>query len=341
MNKLLQVMAGAENGGAEEFFMRLAAAFSRTNINQKIIIRKHTERRSRLESCDIDVTETPFGGLIDFATKPIIKRQINYFKPEIVLAWMSRAARYCPAGDHTLVARLGGYYNLKYYKHCDHLIGNTEDIRQYLIDEGWPENRAWYIPNFVDCERKSAICRNHLETPIDAPLLLALGRLHENKAFDVLIAALSDVPDAFLWIAGDGPLEQLLRKQTIQSGVDGRVRFLGWRQNIGALLATADILVCPSRHEPLGNVVIEGWAHNVPVVAAESVGPSALIEHQKTGLLVPINDSRSLAKAINYILSDEALAENLISHGFATYEASYTELKVVRQYQEFFEKVTR
>ena len=334
-------MAGAENGGAEEFFMRLAAAFSRANINQQIIIRKHTGRRSRLESADIAVTEAPFGGLVDFATKPIIRRQINHFKPELVLAWMSRAARYCPAGDHTLVARLGGYYDLKYYRHCDHLIGNTADIRRYLIEEGWPENRAWYIPNFVDSERKSAICRKQFGTPMDGPLLLALGRLHENKAFDVLIAALSDVPSAFLWIAGDGPLEQLLRKQAKQSGVDGRIRFLGWRQDIGALLAATDILVCPSRHEPLGNVVIEGWAHNVPVVAAESVGPGALIKHRETGLLVPIDDSRSLARAINQVLSDKPLAENLVSNGFAAYEAGFTEPKVVRQYQEFFEKVTR
>ena len=334
-------MAGAENGGAEEFFMRLAAAFSRANINQQVIIRQHTGRRSRLESAGIAVTEATFGSLIDFATKPIIKRQINHFKPELVLAWMNRAARYCPAGDHTLVARLGGYYDLKYYGHCDHLIGNTADIRRYLIEEGWPENRAWYIPNFVDSERKSAICRKQFGTPMDGPLLLALGRLHENKAFDVLIAALSDVPSAFLWIAGDGPLEQLLRKQAKQSGVDGRILFLGWRQDIGALLAATDILVCPSRHEPLGNVVIEGWAHNVPVVAAESVGPGALIKHQETGLLIPIDDSRSLARAINQVLSDKPLAENLVSNGFAAYEAAFTEPKVVRLYQEFFEKVTR
>ena len=176
---------------------------------------------------------------------------------------------------------------------------------------------------------------------MDGPLLLALGRLHENKAFDVLIAALSDVPSAFLWIAGDGPLEQLLRKQAKQSGVDGRIRFLGWSQDIGALLAATDILVCPSRYEPLGNVVIEGWAHNVPVVAAESVGPGALIKHQETGLLVPIDDCRSLARAINQVLSDKPLAENLVSNGFAAYEAAFTEPKVVRLYQEFFEKVTR
>ncbi len=341
MKRLLQVMAGAENGGAEEFFMRLAPAISRTNIDQRIILRKHTGRRSRLENAGLAVIETPFGGLMDFTTKLIIRRQIDNFKPDLVLAWMNRAARYCPAGSHTLVARLGGYYDLKYYRHCDHLICNTADIRRYLIDQGWPKTRAWHIPNFVNGKRENAICRNHFKTPMDAPLLLALGRLHENKAFDALIAALADIPNAFLWIAGDGPLEEYLRKQAFQSGVDKRVRFLGWRQDTAALLATVDILVCPSRHEPLGNVVIEGWAHNVPVVAAKSEGPSALIENQETGLLVPIDDSKGLAKAINCLLSDDQLAKTLISNGFAAFEAEFTESKVVGQYQEFFEKVTR
>jgi len=341
VNRLLQVMAGAEVGGAEEFFMRLAPAFSRAGVDQRVIIRKHAERRHRLESAGVAVTEARFGGPLDFATKPAIRREIDQFAPDLILAWMSRAARFCPAGEHTLVARLGGYYDLKYYRHCDHLIGNTADIRRYLVDEGWPEERAWYIPNFVDGERQDAIDRNQFDTPKDASLLLALGRLHENKAFDVLIAALTDIPNAYLWIAGDGPLERSLRKQAVQSGVIERVRFLGWRQDIAALLAAADLLVCPSRHEPLGNVVIEGWAHNVPVVAAESAGPRALLRHQETGLLVPIDDSQSLAEAINRVLSDSALAENLVTNGLTAYEAAFTEAEVVRQYQEFFEKVTR
>ena len=58
----------------------------------------------------------------------------------------------------------------------------------------------------------------------------------------------------------------------------GGATLLGWRGDVPALLAAADLLVCPSRHEPLGNVVIEAWAPRTPVVAARSQGPGALIE---------------------------------------------------------------
>ena len=93
--------------------------------------------------------------------------------------------------------------------------------------------------------------------PGGAPLVLGLGRLHQNKAFDVLLEAVSRVPSVYLWIAGEGPLKTELEKQAENLAVKPRTRFLGWREDTAALLAGADVFVCPSRHEPLGNVVIE------------------------------------------------------------------------------------
>ena len=82
-----------------------------------------------------------------------------------------------------------------------------------------------------------------------------------------------------------------------------------------ALLAAADLLVCPSQHEPLGNVVIEAWAHDTPVVAADSDGPRNLIRHGETGLLVPVNDADALARAINDLLKAPERAADFASAG--------------------------
>jgi glycosyltransferase involved in cell wall biosynthesis len=117
------------------------------------------------------------------------------------------------------------------------------------------------------------------------------------------------------------------------------VRFLGWRNDVPELLATADLLVCPSRHEPLGNVVIEGWAHGVPVVAANSDGPRSLIRNEETGLLVPINDADTLSRSINRLIDSPNFAAELASAGYRAYQTTYTENIVVQQYQAFFEKV--
>ena len=82
-------------------------------------------------------------------TRRAFAHEIAAWRPDIVLTWMSRATRLCPRGDFVHVARLGGYYDLKYYRRCDHLIGNTRAIVDYAIAEGWPRERISYLPNFV------------------------------------------------------------------------------------------------------------------------------------------------------------------------------------------------
>ena len=211
---------------------------------------------------------------------------------------MNRASSFAPAGPWVNVGRLGGYYNLKYYKNCQYLVCNTNDICKYVIAHGWPEDKVRYIPNFVDEEKIPAISRSEANTPLDAPLIVAAGRLHHNKAMDTLIAAMAFIDDSFLWIVGSGPEESSLKKMVRDLNLQDRVRFLGWQDKISSVYAAADIFVCPSRHEPLGNVVLEAWSQEIPVVATMSEGPRGLISNEINGLLVPVDDPFVMAEGI-------------------------------------------
>jgi glycosyltransferase involved in cell wall biosynthesis len=341
LTRLFQAMAGARHGGAELFFTRLAVALQANGVDQRVAIRRDPARRAALERGGVAVEEHPFGGRLDWRTRRALARSIAEFAPDVVLTWMNRATRLCPratkARPFVHVARLGGYYDLKYYRACDHLAGNTPAIVDYLIEQGWPADRAHYLPNFVPATKAPPQPRAALETPDDAPLLLALGRLHANKAFDVLLDALAELPGHRLWLAGEGPEREALQAQAARLGVADRVRFLGWRDDTAALLAAADILVCPSRHEPLGNVVIEAWAQDRPVVAAAAAGPAHLIEDGVTGLLVPVEDAPALAAACREALGTRGAA--LAAAGAEAYRAGYTEDAVVARYRAFFEAV--
>jgi glycosyltransferase involved in cell wall biosynthesis len=250
---------------------------------------------------------------------------------------MNRAARHTPRGPWARIGRLGGYYSLKYYKGFDHLVANTEDIAEWIVGQGWPAGRVSCIPNFAAAPADAApVERAGLDTPEDAPLLLAMGRLHENKAHDVALQALARVPGAFLWIAGLGPLEAKLRGMAEALGVADRVRFLGWRSDASALYRTADVCVFPSRFEPLGNVVIQAWAHGLPVVAADSQGPKALIQHGDDGLLVPVDDAEALADAVRQLLDQPMLRARLAAAGQSRVEAEFAEAAVVDQWKALF-----
>ncbi len=341
--RVLQAMAGGPQGGAEEFFARLCIGLHRAGLDQRVAIRRHPERAARLRAAGIEPAEFAFGGPLDIGTRRAMRRYVAAHEPDVVLTWMNRATRFCPSPARgrgfVHVGRLGGYYDLKYYRRCRHLIGNTRGIVAYLRRSGWPAERTHYLPNFVSGETAAPASRAALETPDEAPLLLALGRLHRNKGFDVLLRALADLDGVWLWLAGSGPAADDLRALAARLEVAGRVRFLGWRRDVAALLAAADALVCPSRHEPLGNVVIEGWAHGVPVVAAAAAGPAELITDAATGLLVPVEDAAALAAALRRLLDSADLGATLAAGGRAAYEAEFTERAVVARYLDFFSRV--
>lgn len=339
--RVLQAMSGTATGGAEAFFERLAIALHRAGLEQRLLIRKNAERAARLKAAGLAVVELGFRGPLDLLTRRRFAREIAAYKPKVVLTWMNRASAACPKSDGAFVhaARLGGYYNLKYYKRARHLIGNTKGIRDYLLRQGWPPAQAHCLPNFVDGKEVAPALRSSFDTPKDAPVVLAMGRLHRNKAFDTLLDAIKGVPGAYLWLAGSGALERDLKTQAARLGIADSVRFLGWREDGPALLAACDVFVCPSRIEPLGNVVLEAWAAGKPVVATASAGPLEIMKDGESGLLVPIEDAPALAAAIRRVLDNRGLAMRLASGGRKAFQDEFTEAAVVARYLDFFRSI--
>ncbi|WP_332308120.1 glycosyltransferase [Elstera litoralis] len=201
--RLLQAMAGAKHGGAEAFFERLAIAFAEAGVQQQVVIRPDAARESRLRVGGVALSTLPFGGFFDLTTRRGLARLAQ--DADLLLTWMNRATLFArPTPRTRLVARLGGYYDLKYYRRCEYLVANTEDICRWLREQGFPPDRVTYLPNFVEPQAAALLPRESL-TDRDGPLLLMLGRLHANKAFDVALAALAEIPGATLLIAGWGP----------------------------------------------------------------------------------------------------------------------------------------
>ena len=301
------------------------------------IIRRDPARAERLRAVGLQPIELRFGGPLDVLTGPRLGRALRADEPRVVVAWMNRAARHTPRGPWARIGRLGGYYSLKYYKGFDHLVANTEDIAEWIVGQGWPAGRVACIPNFAAVPpNASPIDRATLATPPDAPLLLAMGRLHEAKAHDISLQALAQLPGAYLWIAGVGPQEAKLKGLAEALGVAERVRFLGWRTDASALYRTADVCVFPSRYEPLGNVIIQAWAHGLPVIAAAAQGPAALIRDGEDGLLVPVDDADALAAGVHRLLADPALRARLAAAGARHVEAEFSEAAVGAQWKALF-----
>lgn len=335
-------MLGAPaEGGAETYFLSLIAALHETGELQAAAIRPHPARERALEALGAPTRTLPFLPALNPITRLGAAAFAREVEAEVILAWMSRAAAAAPKGPWGRIGRLGGYYHMKYFKGLDLLVANTRDIVRYMTDHGWPAAKARYIPNFAEADAYPALDRAALDTPEGVPLLLGMGRLHSDKAHDVTLHALTKLPDAWLWIAGSGPLEAELKALAAALGVADRVRFLGWREDAGALYRAADAVVFPSRVEPMGNVVIQAWAYSKPLVTAASTGPKALVRDQEDALLVPVEDDAALARAIYRVLHEAGLAARLVEAGTERVSGEFSKAAVVAEWRTVFDEVRR
>jgi glycosyltransferase involved in cell wall biosynthesis len=330
--KAAHLMAGAPEGGAELFFERLIPALARQGDDILPLIRRNAPRAARLRQAGTPPVQLAFGGRLDILTRLRAARRLRAFAPRVAVAWMGRAARHMPAGPWVRLGRLGGYYNLSQFAGCDHLLGNTPGVTAWIKQQGWPGHRVHLLPNFV--ADLSGAQPADLPIPPNAPVVLAMGRLHRVKGFDVLLAALTRLPNVHAVIAGEGPQRRELATLAHQAGIANRVHFLGWRTDAAALLARADVLVCPSRSEPLGNVILEAFSAGKPVVASTTEGPAWLLAEGR-GILVPAESGVALAAGIEGMLQNPEMAARMAQAGRAHFEAHFAQAAVVAAWQNF------
>ena len=334
-------MAGARHGGAELFFERLAGAFHVAGVRQRLMIKPDPDRMARLSAAGLAVTGCGFSPLLTALHQRQIANAVRREKPDVILSWMNRATATTPATGRPHVARLGGFYNLKYYRNCDWLVANTRDIADYLIAEGVPAQRVHhqinFVPDGIDGPKFTAPDSHRPDH--DGPVIAALGRLHANKAFDILIRALAKLPQGTLWLAGEGPEREMLGALAAELGIAERVHFIGWQDAPQSVIRGADLLVCPSRHEPFGNVIAEGLACARPVISTASNGGRELIEDGVNGLLVPVDDADAMADALRQVIGDSALATRLAAGGRRHWERHLSPRRVTADWIDFLEKV--
>src|SRR5665213_378923 len=340
--RVMQVMAGAPVGGIETFFFDALLTLSEAGLEQVAVVRPNAKYQiERLESAGIRVVKTAFSPWFIFPSWAALAREVATFKPDIIQYWTGRAAMTAVRSSAVEVGWYGGYRDRWRFGSCSDFIGITHDLVQHIRRQGVPAEHIALVHTFADLRPSEPLDRREFSTPADVPLLLALARLHVDKGLDLLLSALANVPKAHLWIAGEGPERAALVDQMNQLNLSQRVRFLGWRVDREALLATADICVFPSREEPFGTVTIEAWAAGTPLIAAAAQGPAAYVENERNGLLVPINDVDALADAIARLVSDTALRQELAIHGREEYERNFTKEIYVRDMRSFYDRLAQ
>ncbi len=351
----IHILGSREFGGADQFYVRLIRALRQAGQPVTAINRPDSPVANALKTDGHPQIHGPLANRWDVWSMWKIRRHIRERAPCIVQSYMGRATRLTrvPSDSRAVhIARLGGFYKIDgYYRHADAWVGNTLAICDFLVKAGLPARHVHHIGNFVPepvraTEAEKSALRTAHAIPEDARVIFALGRLVAKKGFNDLLRALARLPaeiggrPVILLIAGDGLKMGELVTQAEELGISSRVRFLGWQDPPDVFYGIADLFVCPSRHEPLGNVILEAWNHTLPVVSTRSDGALELIENGTTGLLCDCKDDEGMAAAIRELLEADDIARATMARaGNECLHAKYGQARIVNQYLSLYREM--
>lgn len=191
--------------------------------------------------------------------------------------------------------------------------------------------------------RRAAV-REQLGIAPDCELLLNVGRQEPQKGQLHLVEAMASLahgrPRIMLLQAGRvGRSTAALSEAVSRHGLEDRVRFLGHREDIGDLLAAADVFAFPSVYEGLGGGVLEAMAMSVPVVASDIPALTEVLENGRGGVLVPKDDSTALAASLASLLDDTGTARQIAAVARSIFDARFTIERSVQGMVQLYERV--
>lgn len=258
---------------------------------------------------------------------------LDYPRPRRLLAF-----RYIPTVDSFSGKPVARVKNAGIYQKADCVVSNSRAALDYAQAAGVRIRRGEVINNIIPTHRRAKPGES-----ITVPRILAAGALIPVKAYDVLLEALGELSSAGynfeLVLAGHGSERSRLEALASRLGLYEKVKFLGAIDDVPSHLATAHLLVHPSRSEGLSNTILEAMAEGLPVVATSVGGTPEFITHEKNGLLVPPDQPSILAKSIRQLLDNPQMREEIGNAGYELVLKRCSAEGIAGQYERIYESI--
>lgn len=325
MKKIAIVIADLELGGGQRVAINLANALAKENKVTLVIFKDaetHYELPGELVYLDCEEKPSLLGKIFNvFKRAYKLRKLIKKEKFDYIYGFMETAN--FPTAMVFPDAALSVHCNPKEYSFYEsflvrltysrvkNVIAVSEDVAS-ILRSNYGLTNVSRIYNPVDAE--DIATQVEVPYPHPKPYIVALGRFHEVKRYDMLINAYAKSKmqaDCDLIIVGDGELRPELEAQIKELKLEGKVHLAGTLNNPFPHLAGAKFLALSSRTEAFPMVLIEALALRCPVLATDCpTGPREIVRHGENGLLVENENTESFSKALDQLFYDEKLLEN-------------------------------
>lgn len=333
--KILHLITGLEVGGAETMLLKTLPQLQSSFDNRVCCIIGRGPMGGRLENAGIPVFYLDLRPISILGSILRFRSIIKDFRPDILVTYLIHADLFGRIFGRLfgikkiICSQRGKLLQWEFLRLADRLtkylvtkyIVQTEVSREELMRKlRLPAERIAVIPNAIDVtefefELDKEKKRASLGLAADDIAITCVSKLRRGKGHEYLLEAFDGVhreyPKTKLLIAGDGERKQELLDQAVRYSSKPSILFLGNRDDVKEMLRISDIFVLPTLGEGMSNAIMEAMASGLPVITTDIPENRELIEHEKTGILVPIKDSSSLAKAIKNLLGDGQRRRNL------------------------------
>lgn len=314
-------MFGKGQGGIEQALIDYCDALRL--FGHEVIALVHAEAAiiPALQSQGITVyTLTNFGAWDPIAIVRLYNA-LKHIKPDACIAHGNRAISLLRMARAPRI--IGAMHNYKIKcESLKFLFYPTQDLLRHLNAKHMRGKHLYRIPNMVRVPAHMP-----MRTPHAPPVIGTMGRFVAKKGFALFIETLALLKARGIVfkavLAGGGEEEMALKALAIKRGLDDVLHFAGWIKDKQAFFDSLDLFCLPSYHEPFGIVLLEAMAQGLPVIAADSEGPSEILENNVDGLLVPKDDPEVFADALAVLLANRAHAQKLAEAAYITAKKDY------------------
>lgn len=354
-----------EVGGAERFFIKLLKNLPQSQFDIKVVcLSRKGVWANEVESCGIPIVSMDKKTGIDFFILFRLITLIRHEKPDIVnlylwtaYLWGGLASRIVGV-KHVIVTEQNlDVWKRWYHKLIDKFLMRWMDRVICVSDQvadfyqkqiGVPGEKIHMIPNAIDLSLfsphvKPTGFRNDLRLKEDCFLFVCAARLHPQKAHHVLIEAVGilkrrEFENFHLIIVGEGELRAHYEADVKKRKLENSISFLGLRQDIPEILIQSDCFVLSSDYEGLPLAILEAMAAGKPVVATEVGGNAQVVKTGQNGILVPSRHPELLADAMQKLLINRNLAQEMGRNGKTFIEENFAIDKIAKQTIDLFYK---
>ncbi len=236
------------------------------------------------------------------------------------------------------VASVHGMNSFRDYRFVDHMLAVSEDVKKGLIHSGARADRVTVIYHGV-----SEWTGQPRRAGEDGVLkMIYAGRLSREKGVDILLQALSSIPDISwrLTVAGTGAEKDDLKRLAVKLGIADRVVFAGFMEDVRSEISASDLLIQPSRKEGFGLSVIEAFSAGVPAIASRTGGLAEIVDDGRNGFLFTPEDPAALAGCIKRA-SDPSIRGRMAEEAYSDYRSRFSLNTMYERTIEAYEKTIR